>query len=81
MTKSEYQCIDCNLYDYIEHYATLKHPVSIRYKSNNTMVHVVQKILDTKINQKKEEFILLSTGAEIRMDHLSQIEDIQFIAS
>ena len=75
----EYKPIDCNSYDFIEHYATLGHPVRLVYtEENGTSIKTLTKIVDTHINPAKVEFLIISNGTFIRMDYLIQLEYHQF---
>ena len=74
-----YQPIDCNLYDYIEHFATLRQVVRINYESvHGTSIVLLARITDTHTTTQKEEFLLLDNGSSIRLDRLIQLDQILF---
>lgn len=78
MDEHNYQPIDCNLYDYIEHFAVLNQPVRIQYKLNNAVIISFKKILDTHTSSDKEEYLILESQSKIRMDQLLSIEHVVF---
>jgi len=81
MKDNSYRPIECNLYDYIEHYAVKQEPVKIVYMKDGTKVICFQKILDTYTNAQKEEHLILESKEMIRMDQLISIESIDFRVS
>lgn len=74
-----YQPIDCNMYDYIEHFAVLRKEVLIRYLDLEASKEqqLRTKITDTQV-KNGEEFMLLANGLRIRLDHLLGIDNIDF---
>ncbi len=72
----KYVPISCSFYDFIEHFATLKKEVLIRFiNAEGQAAQVKSRIVTTK-NNKDGEFILLEKEAQlIRLDQLIAIED------
>jgi len=76
--KTTYQPISCDIYDHIEIFAMRKTMVDVEYRDDSDQVQQLQsRILDTKV-ANKEEFILLESGQEIRMDKLIRLNDVYF---
>ncbi len=76
--KTEYQPINCDIYDHIEIFSMHNTVVEIEYRDESDQVlEIKTRILDTKV-ANKEEFIILENGQEIRMDYLIRIEDVYF---
>lgn len=76
--KTNYQPISCDIYDHIEIFAMRKTLVDIEYRDDSDQLLLLKtRILDTKV-AKKEEFIILENGQEIRMDYIIRINDIYF---
>ncbi len=70
--EKKYQPINCNVYDQLEAYATLKKEVEISYSKDNVEVNIRSVIKDLYTRQK-EEFLLLDNEQEIRLDHILSI--------
>ena len=58
---SDYKNIDCNLYDVYVLYIQQKKPFSLELTSEEVVITDI-------FTRKKEEFITLSNGMEIRLD-------------
>lgn len=75
MEKRPYQPIDCNIYDVLLAAATLQQVVELRYQNPSTSSkdeveqQVRGRILDV-YTKAGEEFLQLSSGEIIRLDHL-----------
>lgn len=77
--KPPYTPIDCGLYDHLEVWAMQKAIVSITYnvESDGSSQTVQSQIMTTK-TKDKEEFIILKSGAEIRLDMIIKIDEVDF---
>jgi Rho-binding antiterminator len=77
--KPTYTPIDCDLYDYLEVWAMQKTIVNITYSVENdeNIQTVISQIMTTK-TKDKEEFIILKSGAEIRLDRIIKIDQVNF---
>lgn len=73
-----YTPIDCNLYDYLEAWATTRKKSAVVYSNNNTEVLVEGFIKDLYIKDKVEYMKL--NDLEIRLDALIKVNDIDFSA-
>ena len=75
----KYLPIDCNFYDLIEHFATLKQVVQIEYLDENDKLQSIKTIIVDTQTTKDGEYMLLKPYMEqvtkIRMDAIISIED------
>jgi len=74
---SKYQPIDCNYYDYIEHFAVLKKPIAIEFYDEQFNPSSVDAIIRTTLVSHGEESIILDTGQQIRMDKIISLDGIK----
>ncbi len=75
---TQYQPINCSLYDYLEMWAVQQKLVDVIFIENQqqkTFSNVIIKDLKT-IN--KEEFVFLNNGQSLRLDQLIRINEIDF---
>lgn len=72
-----YTPINCGFHDYLEHYASKKQYVRIQYFDDVHAVRTVDAIVKDLITQKGEEFMLLNTGEQFRLDQLIVIDGHQ----
>lgn len=71
----DYRPIDCNFYDELEAIATLGREAHLLYKkADGTSGEAVGKIVNL-FAKNKEEFLVLDTGFELRLDHLISVND------
>lgn len=73
----EYTPIDCNYYDRLEAFATLRKRVRIDYLSNTGIATALENALIVDFQTRnKVEFMILASGQEIRLDYLVAVEGI-----
>lgn len=75
--KEEYKRISCNLYDELEHYATFKKRLRVRYKVNEEQEQEEEMIIVNFKTTKEAEYLINSEGMAIRLDHLLLVEEIE----
>lgn len=69
-----YQPIDCNFYDILEAYATLRKVLEIVYvEESGTQKTVNTRIIDL-FTKNKEEFMVLENGITFRLDYLVSVD-------
>ncbi len=71
---SSYQPIDCNFYDILEANATRKRYIRIQYFSDIQEFLTVDAIIKDLFIRDKAEYMLLSSGLEIRLDRLVSVD-------
>ena len=71
---SAYKPIDCNFYDILEANATRKRYVRIQYFSDLQEFLTVDAIIRDLYVCDKVEYMLLSSGEEIRLDRLVSVD-------
>lgn len=70
-----YHPIDCSFYDRLEHYATLKSYIHIRFNdTEKQIIEVHDRILDLIQRDKVEFLILESYDKPIRLDDLIAVD-------
>lgn len=74
MQKTKYQPINCSYYDELEAIATLRKKVEVEYYSKNKPVVINGVGIKDLYTREKEEFVVLSSGLTIRLDHLIQVD-------
>lgn len=73
---SEYSSIDCNHYDRLEAWATLRKNCDIVWINNDGMKHLVKsKILNFEI-RNGAEYLVGEQGLQIRLDQLISVNGI-----
>jgi len=72
MTKI-YKPISCDYVDYIEHLATLKKEVSIKYLEALETLDKKEDVLITWKNESGIEYLYTKSGLKIRLDHIVAI--------
>lgn len=73
-SQAPYQPVNCNFYDLIEHFATLRKKISIQYYSENGSKITEDAVIKTTLNRNKEEFMILASGTEVRMDRIIALD-------
>jgi len=68
-----YQPISCDYYDHLEIWAMRKTPVTIIYKNEGEEELTIESVIKTLKTLNKEEFVVLTSGQEIRLDRLISI--------
>jgi Rho-binding antiterminator len=70
-----YLPIDCSFYDRLEHYATLKSYIQIRFNdTQNQIIETRDRIVDLVQKDKVEYLILESYDKPIRLDELMEVD-------
>ena len=73
-----YQAVICNFYDYLEHFATLREQIEIRFLTSDGKTHSVStKILDIQQSTEGEFIVIQVTPERIRLDHLLSVGGIE----
>lgn len=68
-----YKPINCGYHDYLEHFATLKSYIRIQYFDDIHAVRTTDAIITDLQLKNGEEFAILSSGEEIRLDQLISV--------
>ena len=76
MTKDEYKCVSCALYDQLEGLATYNKKVQLRYKDENGNIQVKATAFKNFKTINKEEFVILADDSLLRLDKILQIEEL-----
>ncbi len=77
--QTPYIPISCQFHDYIEHYATLRRLVEIRYWEAGQRKYTKSRILSTCTENGAEYLILEVTPFRLRLDQLIAIETHELI--
>lgn len=76
MKESEkYMPIDCNFYDRIEEAIVLRKVVRLEYSINGETISVPAMLADT-LTRSGEEFLILPSGEQIRMDRIVSLDGV-----
>ncbi len=68
--KDGYKPIDCNLYDYLEQWATFKTPLTVTFFDENGDEKVLEARIVNLVAHDGEEFMELDNALKIRLDRL-----------
>ena len=71
-----YQPIDCNYYDRLEAWATLRTVCRILYQDESEQQKEVSAIIEDVYTALKVEYMRLDNGLVIRLDKLVAVNDI-----
>ena len=71
----KYQTVSCHFYDELEALAVKKVLSKITYLENENEKIIEDTIIDFK-TKNKEEFLILSSGLNIRLDKIIKINDL-----
>lgn len=74
---TEYQPINCNLFDLLEEAATLKQKNVILFRGKRGLQIVNGQIVDL-FTREKVEFLRMKNTSEIRLDTIVQFNDVDF---
>lgn len=75
-TQEKYIPIDCNFYDRIEAAIVQRRTVQLEYRdAQGHPLSVSTRLQDTQ-TRKGEEFLLLPSGEEIRMDRILRMDGV-----
>ncbi|MDG1914453.1 MAG: Rho-binding antiterminator [Crocinitomix sp.] len=75
-----YQPINCVFHDYLEHFATLRRPIKIRFNLNGLEVSISKAIIYDLTGGRKGEYVHFkndNTDLKVRMDHIISINNIE----
>jgi transcriptional antiterminator Rof (Rho-off) len=75
-----YQPINCVFHDYLEHFATLQRPITIRFYLNGLETVLSKAIIYDLTGGRNGEFAHIindDSNLKIRMDHIISIENIE----
>lgn len=71
-----YKPIDCGFYDHLEAAATIKKYVKLQYFTEIREFITVMAVVKNLYTKDGEEFLVLSTGDEIRLDRIVRIDEV-----
>lgn len=69
-----YKPIACSFHDVLLHHATLKDEVELVFYVDKVQETVKTRIIDV-LTKAGEEFLIISDGSSIRLDHIVSIND------
>ena len=69
-----YQPISCDFYDELAARATLRRSCHIEFRDASGQVQTTEAVIKDLYSRSKVEYMLLSTGLEIRLDHLISVD-------
>lgn len=69
-----YQPINCDFYDELEARATLRRHCRIEFRDATGQVQTTEAVIKDLYIRSKVEYMLLSTGLEIRLDRLVSVD-------
>lgn len=76
MEKPEkYIPIDCGFYDRIEEAIVLRRMVRLEYSAEGAAISILTKLSNT-LTQNGEEFLILPSGEQIRMDRIVSLDGV-----
>ena len=73
---SDYTPIDCNLYDRYEAWATLRTALVIAHRTAEGAELIARGTITDLRNEDGGEWLVLSTGERIRLDHIVRMEEV-----
>ena len=71
-----YQPIDCNYYDRLEAWATLREPVLLEYLDDSGRPQAETAVIRDLYVRNKAEFLLTDAGRELRLDRLVAVNHL-----
>lgn len=74
MEENKYVPINCDLYDELEILAMHKQKAVIVYTDNGEEKTLQEALIKNVYSRNKVEYLLLETGAEIRLDQLVMVD-------
>lgn len=72
-TEPDYVPVSCDFVDLIEHHTTLRTPLKISYLQDGLAVTASGQVVQTWENKGGVEYVLLTSGLRIRMDHIIEL--------
>jgi Rho-binding antiterminator len=72
-----YMPINCNYYDVLEGYATLRQKVKIDYVNDEGEPIVEETLFKDFQTKNKEEFALLASGTVVRLDRITHVTPVR----
>ncbi|WP_341836080.1 hypothetical protein WJU16_24990 [Chitinophaga pollutisoli] len=73
---SVYQPIDCNYYDRLEAWATLREPVLLEFLGSDGQPQTETAVIRDLYVRNKAEFLLTEAGRELRLDRLMAVNHL-----
>jgi transcriptional antiterminator Rof (Rho-off) len=72
--KAQYAPVDCDFTDELEFAAVRKLPLTVsHWNMSDTLVESQGVITDIETTSSKEEFLVMSSGERIRLDHIFEL--------
>ncbi|WP_298707215.1 hypothetical protein [Chitinophaga sp.] len=71
-----YQPIDCNYYDRLEAWATLREPVLLEFLGDDGQPRTETAVIRDLYVRNKAEFLLTEAGRELRLDRLMAVNHL-----
>lgn len=72
--KARYEPVDCDFTDELEFVAVRKIPVTVsHWNDQDTLTKSEGLITDIQTTASKEEFLVMSKGERIRLDHIHEL--------
>lgn len=72
----DYKQVSCNFYDQLTDLITVKKYVHVEYSSDIGEFLKQNTILKDIVLKEKQEYLVLNSGDEIRLDRLKKVDDI-----
>ena len=72
----EYKQVSCTFYDQLTDLIALKKYVRIDFTTDIKEFLKRQTILKDIVKKDKQEFLILNTGEEVRLDRIKKVDDI-----
>ncbi|MCC7437577.1 MAG: hypothetical protein IT211_03680 [Armatimonadetes bacterium] len=76
--ETHYSPISCSLHDELLALATLRRAVQIIWRDSDGTEHQATATITDVFSRKAQEFLQLSSGEEIRLDHLVNVDGKAF---
>lgn len=68
-----YKPVDCDFTDDLEFVSIKKILVTVKFWNAETEITECQGLIEDILTQNKEEFLIMSNGSRIRLDHIFEI--------
>jgi Rho-binding antiterminator len=72
--------INCEFHDRLEDLATVRKVASIHYRDNDGAAKQRDAVIKDVFARGGEEYVVLSTGEQVRLDHLIEIDGVRLDA-
>lgn len=73
---NKYKPINCNFYDELEAYATLRKEVLVQYMVGGMMIKTESMIIKDFLTKNGEEFLISTKGTKIRLDNIMAVTEV-----